>query len=156
MKELLEVNEVIHIGNEVIKRFILPIIDRNNIKNTGEFRDSLEAQATSSNIIEIWGVDYSHYAVSGRGGGKQPPVRELQKWVQSKFGYGQDKAKQVAFAISAKIKKEGTDRHQQMTDKLVDILESQEVKNYITQEVMKIINKRIQEKLIDEMKSIKI
>lgn len=155
MKELLEVNEVIHIGNEVIKRFILPIIDRNNIKNTGEFRESLEAQTTSSSEIQIWGVDYSHYAVSGRGGGKQPPVKELQKWVQSKFGYGQDKAKQVAFAISAKIKKEGTDRHTKHLN-LIEILESQEVKNYITSEVMKIINKRITEKLIEEMKSINL
>lgn len=156
MKELLEVNEVILIGNEVVKRFILPIIDRNNIKNTGEFRDSLEAQATSSNIIEIWGVDYSEFAVNGRRKGKQPPVKNIEKWVQQKFGYSGDKAKQVAFAITAKIKREGTDRHQQMTSKLVDILESQEVKNYITTEVMKIINKRIQEKLIDVMKSINL
>jgi len=155
MKELLELSEVIYIGNEVIKRFILPIIDRNNIKNTGEFRESLEAVSTSSSEIQIWGVDYSHYAVSGRGGGKQPPVKELQKWVQSKFGYGQDKAKQVAFAITNKIKKEGTERHTKHLN-LIEILESQEVKNYITNEVTKIINKRIQERLLDEMKSIKI
>lgn len=155
MKEILEVNEVIYIGNEVIKRFVLPIIDRNNIKNTGEFRDSLEAQTNIPNIIEIWGVDYSHFAVSGRGSGKQPPVKELQKWVQSKFGYGADKAKQVAFAIANKIKKEGTERHSKHLN-LIEILESQEVKNYITNEVTKIINKKLQERLIDEMKSIKI
>lgn len=156
MKELLEVSEVIIIGNEVIKRFVLPIIDRNNIKNTGEFRESLEAQTNVPNIIEIWGVDYSHYAVNGRRKGKQPPVKQIEKWVQTKFGYSGDKAKQVAFAITAKIKREGTDRHQQMTSTLADILESQEVTQYITSEVMKIINKRITEKLIEEMKSINL
>lgn len=156
MKELLEVSEVIHIGNELVKNILIPIFDNKGVKNTGEFRESLEAVSTSSNIIELWGVEYSEFAVNGRRKGKQPPVKNIEKWVQQKFGYSGDKAKQVAFAITNKIKKEGTDRHQQMTSKLVDILESQEVTQYITKEVTKIVNKRITEKLIDSMKSIQI
>lgn len=156
MKELLEINEVIRIGNELVKNILIPIFDSKRINNTGEFRESLEAKTTSSSELQIWGVDYSEFAVNGRKRGKQPPVNNIEKWVQTKFGYSGDKAKQVAFAITNKIKKEGTDRHQQMTDKLVDILNSQEVTQYITQEVVKIINKRIQERLIDEMNNIHI
>ncbi|WP_295676140.1 hypothetical protein [uncultured Empedobacter sp.] len=156
MKELLEINEVIRIGNDLVTTILVPMFTNKNIKNTGEFLESLEAQATSSSELQIWGVDYSEFAVNGRKKGKQPPVSAIEKWVQQKFGYSGDKAKQVAFAITNKIKKEGTDRHQQMTSKLADILESQEVTQYITTEVMKIINKRIQERLIDEMKSINL
>ncbi|WP_312922178.1 hypothetical protein [Empedobacter brevis] len=156
MKELIEINEVIRIGNELVKNILIPIFDNKNIKNTGEFRESLEARSTSSTEIELWGVDYSEFAVNGRKRGKQPPVKAIEKWVQQKFGYSGDKAKNVAFAITNKIKKEGTDRHQQMSTKLVEILDSQEVKNYVTQEVTKIVNKRIQQRLIDEMKSISI
>jgi len=156
IKDLLEINEVIHIGNELVTNILIPIFDAKGVKNTGEFRESLETRSTSSNELQIWGVDYSEFAVNGRKSGKQPPVKQIEKWVQQRLGYSGDKALTVAFAITNKIKKEGTDRHQQMTDKLVDILNSQEVTQYITTEVMKIVNKRIQERLLDEMKSIKI
>jgi len=156
IKDLVEVNEVIEIGNQLVTNILLPIFDAKGVKNTGEFRESLEAKATSSTELQIWGVDYSEFAVNGRRKGKQPPVKQIEKWVQTKLGYSGDKALTVAFAITNKIKKEGTDRHQQMTDKLIDILESQEVTQYITQEVMKIINKRISERLIEQMKSIKL
>ncbi|MGV0964776.1 hypothetical protein [Empedobacter falsenii] len=156
IKDLLEVNEVIEMGNQLVTNILIPIFDAKNINNTGEFRESLEAKATSSNELQIWGVDYSEFAVNGRKSGKQPPVKQIEKWVQQRLGYSGDKALTVAFAITNKIKKEGTDRHQQMTDKLVDILYSQEVTQYITTEVMKIINKRISERLIEQMKSIKL
>jgi hypothetical protein len=156
MKELLEINEVIRIGNDLVTTILVPIFDRKGVKNTGEFRESLEAKATSSIEIQIWGVDYSEFAVNGRKAGKQPPVKNIEKWVQQKFGYSGDKAKTVAFAITNKIKREGTDRHQQMSTKLIEILNSQEVTQYITTEVVKIVNKRIQQRLIDEMKSISI
>jgi len=156
MKELLEINDAIRIVNDLVTTILVPMFTNKNIKNTGEFLESLEAKTTSSSEIQIWGVDYSEFAVNGRKKGKQPPVTNIEKWVQTKFGYSGDKAKQVAFAITNKIKKEGTDRHQQMTDKLVDILNSQEVTQYITTEVMKIVNKRIQEKLIDSLNNIHI
>ncbi|CAM3232067.1 hypothetical protein [Empedobacter stercoris] len=156
IKDLLEINEVIRIGNDLVTTILVPMFTNKNIKNTGEFLESLEARSTSSNELELWGVDYSEFAVNGRKSGKQPPVKQIEKWVQTKLGYSGDKALTVAFAITNKIKKEGTDRHQQMTDKLIDILESQEVTQYITQEVMKIINKRISERLIEQMKSIKL
>ncbi|MDM1542354.1 hypothetical protein [Empedobacter sp. 189-2] len=156
MKELLEINEVIRIGNDLVTTILVPMFTNKNIKNTGEFLESLEAKTTSSSEIQLWGVDYSEFAVNGRKAGKQPPVKQIEKWVQQRLGYSGDKALTVAFAITNKIKKEGTDRHQAMTDKLVDILESQEVTQYITQEVTKIVNKRITERLINEMKSIQI
>lgn len=152
-KELIEIRELINIGNVVVNRFIIPIINKNNIKNTGEFKESIEAKSSNKNEIEIHGVDYSNYAISGRKKGKRPPINQLEKWVQTKFGYSGDQAKQVAFAVAKKIEKEGTDRHHKNLN-LIEIFESQEVKNFITSEITKIMNKRLQDNLIQQMKNL--
>lgn len=155
MKELIEKRELILLLNEVITRFVYPFIEQHQIKNTGTFKESLDSQSTKQNEVELWGIDYSNYAVSGRAGGKRPPIASLQSWVTQKFGYNGDKAKGVAYAISNKIAREGTERHRKNLD-LFEVLNSQEVKTYITTEVTKIVNKRITLMLVDEMKKITI
>lgn len=82
---------------------------------------------------EIYNVaDASYFRAFGRGAGKAPPVDNLQAWVAAK-GMATNPVTQraIAFAISKKIAREGTNRYQtkipqpelrdeQLTEELVD------------------------------------
>lgn len=48
--------------------------------------------------------------IAGRSPGKQPPVDPIEQWVKKKLKIPSNQARAIAFAISKKIGREGTER----------------------------------------------
>lgn len=133
----------------VIDLFLKPKFTSLGMNATGKWLNSLEARAVNGNG-EIWGMDYTYWLVNGRKGGTAPPISALLPWVTAKFGIGGNEAKSIAFAVAAKIKKEGTNYYPEGTD-LLEVLNSKEVLDYIyskfqegiTIEINKILKKQL-------------
>jgi hypothetical protein len=133
----------------VIDLFLKPKFISLGMNATGKWLNSLEARAVNGNG-EIWGMDYTYWLVNGRKGGTAPPISALLPWVTAKFGIGGNEAKSIAFAVAAKIKKEGTNYYPEGTD-LLEVLNSKEVLDYIysqlqegvTIEINKILKKQL-------------
>lgn len=133
----------------VIDNFLKPKFISLGMNATGSWLNALEARAVNGNG-EIWGMDYTYWLVNGRRPGTAPPVNALIPWVNAKFGVGGNEARGIAFAVAAKIKKEGTDYYPEGTD-LLEVLNSPEVINYIysklreglTVEVNRILKKQL-------------
>ena len=133
----------------VIDLFLKPKFISLGMNATGQWLNSLEARAVNGNG-EIWGMDYTYWLVNGRKGGTAPPIAPLITWVNAKFGIGGNEAKSIAFAVAAKIKKEGTNYYPEGTD-LLEVLNSKEVLDYIysqlqegiTVEINKILKKQL-------------
>lgn len=117
----------------VIDNFLKPKFISLGMNATGSWINSLEAKANDGNG-EIWGNHYSEWLAKGRKPGKAPPVSALVPWVQAKFGISGREGLGIAFAISKKIAKEGTNYYPDGTD-LLEVLESKEVIDYIYKEV---------------------
>lgn len=141
--------------NEVIQRFIHTEIDKHKISDTGKMRNSLESREVTSTETELWGVDYAYYAISGRSGGKGPKSQDLIGWVQRKFGVSGKQAEGMAYVIARKIAKEGTDRNKEKIN-LSEILNSQEVRQYIIERVTQIMNKNVTDHIQSQLKKLKI
>lgn len=133
----------------VIDNFLKPKFISLGMRATGAWLNALEPRAVNGNG-EIWGMDYTYWLVNGRKGGTAPPVSALLPWVTAKFGLSGNEARSVAFAVAAKIKREGTNYYPQGTD-LLEVLNSPEVLNYIysqfeegiTVEINKILKKQL-------------
>lgn len=133
----------------VIDLFLKPKFNELGMSASGQWLDSLEARVVNG-VGEIWGMDYTYWLANGRKPGKAPPIAPLISWVNAKFGIGGNEAKSIAFAVAAKIKKEGTNYYPEGTD-LLEVLNSKEVLDYIyskfqesvTVEINKILKKQI-------------
>lgn len=113
----------------VIDNFLIPKFVSLGMNASGNWINSLQPRVVSGNG-EIWGQDYTYWLVNGRKPGKKPPVSALIPWINAKFGIGGQQAVSIAWAVSKKIEKEGTEYYPEGTD-LLSILESKEVKDYI-------------------------
>lgn len=113
----------------VIDNYLKPHFISLGMNASGKWLNSLEAYAENGTGY-IRGIGYTVVLVSGRAPGKRPPIQPLQNWVQNKLGIGGDEGRGIAFAIANKIAKEGTDYYPEGTT-LLEILNSQEVKQYI-------------------------
>jgi hypothetical protein len=126
--------EVERILTEVIKRFLIPKHETLGMKASGKWIESLEVE---ENVIR--GEKYTEQLVYGRAGGSLPPINAIENWVKAKFGYSGNEAKQTAWAVAKSIEKKGTTWHQKGGSDLLEVLETQEVKDYIQQELGKYI-----------------
>jgi hypothetical protein len=90
--------------NESIK----DALDSKNISNTGEAARSLYVD-WGENWVKSIGIFYLEFLDTGRGPGKFPPIAQLIKWAQSKFGVDEVEAKSIAFAVARKIADLGTE-----------------------------------------------
>lgn len=133
----------------VIDNYLKPKFISLGMNASGKWLSSLEGRAVNGNG-EIWGMDYTYWLANGRKPGTAPPVSALIPWVNAKFGIGGNEARGIAFAIAAKIKKEGTDYYPDGTD-LLEVLQSKEVTDYVndkigtfvTIEINKILKKQL-------------
>lgn len=140
---------IIKTMNGVIDNFLKPKFISLGMNATGQWLESLESRSNNG-IGEIWGQDYSYWLANGRKSGTAPPVSALIPWVNAKFGIGGNEARGIAFAVAAKIKKEGTNYYPEGTD-LLTVLQSKEVIDYIyiqleqgvTDEINKILIKQL-------------
>lgn len=141
--------EIIRIMQGVIDNYLKPKFIELGMNATGQWLNTLEARSNNG-VGEIWGQDYTYWLANGRKPGNAPPVSALIPWVTAKFGLGGNEAKSIAFAISQKIKKEGTEYYPDGTD-LLTVLNSDEVKNYIYSELGQAVNVQINNILIKQI-----
>jgi hypothetical protein len=126
--------EIERILLEVIKRFLIPKHEALGMKASGKWIESLEVVG---NVIR--GQKYTEQLVNGRAGGSLPPINAIENWVKAKFGYSGNEARQTAWAVAKSIEKKGTTWHQKGGSDLLEVLETQEVKDFINQELGKYI-----------------
>jgi len=102
------------------------LIQRESQENTptafGTLRESIEVGPTRVMADRIIGVVGSAlpYAEPVELGTRphRPPIQPLADWAKVKLGIPEDEAKGVAFAVAAKIEREGTEGHFMMTQAL--------------------------------------
>jgi hypothetical protein len=100
-------------GAELIALFVIDFIKAEFVaqghSNTGKLEDSLTWKL-EGNKINIYGVDYAKWVESGRAKEATPiPIDALAKWVEQRgIVSGEDEIMRVAYAIQAKIFKEGS------------------------------------------------
>jgi hypothetical protein len=110
--------------------FLKPKFRELGMPATGEWEENIEARGN-----EVWGRAYTEQLVNGREPGRMPPVEAIEKWLLAKFGVVD---RNRAWAIAVKIKNEGTSWYPNGSD-LLEVLESQEVVNYITEQIRGIV-----------------
>lgn len=145
--------DIERILTEVVNRFLIPRFRELGMNATGEWLDSLEV-TTGENSGTIRGRDYSQQLALGRKPGKRPPIAPIEKWVNVKFGITGAQARSMAFAIATKIAKEGTTWHQKGGSDLIEVLESNEVREYIEGEMRGILQIELSERLIRQTQEI--
>ena len=94
-------------------------------KATGEWVNSLEVFVSGGKGV-IYGTNYTQYIVKGRPSGKRPPISPLEDWAKAKLGLQGKEALNVAFAVSNKIAREGTETYQQGGNDLIDSVITQQ------------------------------
>ena len=145
--------EIERILTEVVNRFLIPKFRELGMNATGEWLDSLEV-TTGENSGTIRGREYSQQLALGRKPGKKPPIAPIEKWVNAKFGITGAQARSMAFAIATKIAREGTTWHQKGGSDLIEVLESNEVREYIEGEMRAILQVELSERLIRQTQEI--
>lgn len=151
MEDKLHISDdiIIQTMQGVIDNFLKPKFISLGMNATGKWLESLEAKAVNGNG-EIWGMDYTYWLANGRKPGVAPPVSALIPWVNAKLGIGGKEAISIAWAVATKIKKEGTNYYPDGTD-LLEVLNSDEVKNYIYSQFREGINVEINKILIKQI-----
>jgi hypothetical protein len=145
----LEEELILSIMQGVIDNFLKPRFIELGMNATGQWLESLIPVTVDGNG-EIWGMDYTYWLANGRKPGTAPPVNVLIPWVTAKFGVGGNEARNIAFAVANKIKKEGTRFYPNGTD-LLSILQSPEVLNYIYSRLEQSVTVKINELLIKQL-----
>ena len=143
--------EIESILNDVIKLFLIPKYESLGMKATGNWAEKLQVDY---NVIK--GEKYTEQLVYGRAGGSLPPISAIEKWVNAKFGYSGQEARQTAWAIAKKIEAVGTTWHQKGGSDILEVLETSEVLNYINERLKKYIEAEVTVQLQRELKILQI
>ena len=134
--------DIISIMDTVVQRFLIPKFQELNMNATGQWLASLETEARG-NVGVIRGQDYSEFLAKGRRPGGMPPVSAIQRWVEAKLGLYGAEATSAAWGIAKKIEQEGTSWYPEGSD-LLEVLESQEVIDYVTEEFRNAIRLQVE------------
>ena len=99
------------VGDFIVEQLI-KTIEVQGHRTTGELQESLSAVIKTESggySIEIWGRGYAKYVEQGVPKGAKVSVYALAEWVYNKgIATGEKEVKNIAFAIQAKIFKEGS------------------------------------------------
>lgn len=132
---------------DVVDKFLIPKFRELGMNATGEWLDSLKIEVREDGGT-IRGWQYSEQLAKGREPGKRPPIAPLERWVNAKFGISGKEAKSMAFAVANKIAKEGTTWHEKGGSDLIEVLESQQVIEYLQNELGGILKIKLADNLI--------
>lgn len=136
--EYISTAEVEVILTEVIEKFLIPHFIELGMRASGEWEENIQAVGAS-----IWGRDYTEQLVYGRRPGKFAPIEPLIEWVGVKLGiYGQEGIS-VAWAINHKLKNEGSNYYQQGGTTLLEVLNGNEVKDYLIEKIGGIVRANV-------------
>lgn len=131
--------ELEEILTNVINLFLIPKFNELGMKASGEWEENIEAKGN-----EIWGRDYTEYLTKGRPPNESDDPKDIAKfarWAGATFigKWVQDKGLDLnPYAVAYTIAKKGTKRYPEGSD-LLEILETEEVKDYINQELSKVL-----------------
>lgn len=136
---------------EVIDRWLIPKFDELGMNATGEWRENVEVK-TGDNRGEIWARKYSEQLALGRKPGKLPPIAPIERWVNAKLGISGTQGRSVAFAVANKIAQEGTTWYQKGGSDLIEVLNSQEVVNYVNSRIGKYLQTEVELQIVRDLK----
>jgi len=139
-------NDIYIIINQVVDLFLIPKFEKLGMNATGEWLDNLEIKVGEDSGT-IRGRQYSEQLAKGRAPGKRPPIEPLKRWAMAKFGYDEKRALSMAFGLAKKIEKSGTSWYQKGGTDLIEILESEEVINFINERLSGILQVNLAEQL---------
>ena len=130
-----------------VNEFLIPKFMELGMNATGNWIDELTVSGN-----ELWGADYSYYLIHGRRPGAMPPIAAIEKWVRAKFGLTGREATSMAWAVATKIKNEGTSWYQQGGSDLLEVLQSQETIDFMSEKAGERLKAKVQDELIRELK----
>lgn len=142
--------EIETILQEVIDKFLIPKFDDLEMNASGEWKENIEVRGQS-----IWGRKYTEQLVYGRRPGTFAPIAPLKQWAMIKLGLNEQQATSAAFAISHSMKEKGTTWHQKGGSDLLEILQSQDVIDFINEKTGFYIKERIILEVNRQLKTIK-
>jgi hypothetical protein len=120
--------------DEVIERFLKPHFRKLGMNASGDWLENVHAEKN-----KIMGMDYTEYLVHGREAGSYAPIAPLERWARNKFGADPREARRIAFAVSNKLKNVGSNYFQQGGTDLLEVLQSDEVVDFIQSEIKSLI-----------------
>ena len=118
--------EMKRILTDVIDLFLKPHFLSLGLDASGLWLSTIEARGDT-----IWGQPYTAQLVYGRSPGTFAPIAPLKRWAQIKLGMSEKQALSIAFAISNKLKKEGSEIYKKGGTDLLAILSSPQVVGFI-------------------------
>lgn len=140
--EYISESDIIKVMQGVVDNYLIPKFKALGLNASGQWLSSLEVTAVADRGI-IRGEPYTRQLVDGRSPGTLPPVDQIEKWVNVKLGITGERGRNVAWAISQKIKKEGTEIYKDGGTDLIEVLYSRECLDYIAQQFQPIIIQNI-------------
>lgn len=137
----IEQEEIERVISEVITLFLIPKFRELGMPATGEWEENIHARGN-----EIWGRAYTEYLVNGR-----PPNTNQDPDAKRRWAYGMANSnpefkawlnarglQEYGVQIAYKIADVGTSWYPNGSD-LLEVLESQEVVNYISEQIRGIV-----------------
>ena len=128
--EVISDAEIKRILTNVIERFLIPKFYTLGLEASGNWRAQLEVRKSS-----IFGTKYTEQLVYGRQPGTFAPIQPLKEWAKIKLGLDDRQALGAAFAISKTLKEKGSLIYQNGGSDLLEVLNSNQVLDYINTEI---------------------
>lgn len=131
--------------SEVINLFLIPRFLELNMESSGEWINNVEARGN-----QIWGRDYTEYLVDGRPPNTNQDPKAMKAWVGWAGStvlndWVRNKGLNInPYAVAWKIAREGNNYYPNGTD-LLEVLDSEEVRDYITERLGRIITVQVQQ-----------
>lgn len=136
--EYLNDDQIRRILEDVVDLFLIPHFLSLGMDASGEWRGALHVVGD-----RIRGRKYTEQLVYGRKPGTFAPIEPLKKWAMLKLGLDEKQALGAAFAISNKLKNEGSEYYKQGGTTLVEILRSPEVVGFISMNAQRFIREQV-------------
>lgn len=120
---------------DIIRLFLIPKFEELGYNASGQFIETLEARKN-----EIWGMNYFKFLVDGRAPNRNQDNKALWAWANwaseafiKEWARNKGIPEEAAIPIAYNIAKNGTNDRPNRQD-LINILTSDEVKNYISKQ----------------------
>lgn len=134
MNFFLDENKLTEIFRSVIDLFFIPRFNQLGMNATGEWIENLGV-SIDDNSVYITGRDYTQQLDFGRPPGNKPPIAPLIEWAKAKFGYSEEEAVSIAYAVQNTIAEKGTTWYQQGGSNLMYVLSEKETIDYINRRI---------------------
>jgi len=112
--------EILHAEFELLREELIQKHKELGMKASGKWIESLENRSERLSG-QLWGEHYTEQLVNGRGPGKFPPIKMIEKWIYDKGITPEGiTISSLAFLIARKIAREGTDYFKQGGTDLIE------------------------------------